>query len=85
MANWFSTYGEILATLLSLVAVLGYLKYWIGKELLALKNDVSEMRKDIQKIRESATSIDGRLNKLEGRFEERGYWESRIESMRNTK
>ena len=47
-----------------------------------MSQKLDTIEKDIPVIKLSLHSIDMRLTKLEGRFEERGYWESRI--MRKT-
>ncbi len=43
----------------------------IDKKFEAVLMEIKEIRRDIQ-------SIDVRMSLLEGRFDERGYWESRI-------
>lgn len=42
----------------------------IKRELKEIKEDVKDIKRDLNVVRDRAT-------KLEGRFEERGYWESR--------
>lgn len=61
---------QILATLGSALAVYIFIRMGARKEAL-------EIRTEIKEIREELKSIDRRLIRLEGRFDERGYWESR--------
>lgn len=36
-----------------------------------------KIHEDLNSIKQDVKNIDSRLTRLEGRFEERGYWESR--------
>jgi len=62
---------QILATLGSALTVYIFIRIGAHREAKEIKSELNEMKKDLK-------SIDMRLTRLEGRFEERGYWESRI-------
>lgn len=64
---------QILATLGSALAVYIFIRIAARKEVQELKEEFKEVKRDLK-------SIDQRLTRLEGRFEERGYWESRWET-----
>ena len=70
--------------------ILGFLKWVrdsIGKdvaglktEISAMKTDVATIKVDISEMKKDIKSIDSRLISLEGRFQERGQWESRLDA-----
>lgn len=64
--NW----QEILVILVPILGLMGWVYSRIDKKLDELKDEIKEVKKDI-------SSIKDRLTRLEGRFDERGYWESR--------
>lgn len=66
---------QILATLGSALALYIFLRF-------AASKDVKEVKEELKEIKADLKSIDQRLTRLEGRFDERGYWESR--TMRKT-
>lgn len=49
----------------------------IGEAKTELRKDLAEIKDKIGKVEDRLNSIDLRLTRLEGRFDERGYWESR--------
>lgn len=61
---------QVLATLGSALAV------YIGLRIAASK-DVKDLKSEIKEIKQDIKSIDQRITRLEGRFDERGYWEAR--------
>jgi hypothetical protein len=69
---------DILTILLPLLAMLGwvYKKIEIKVDKIHDRFDKIELR--FIKVDEKLDSMNMRLMRLEGRFEERGYWESRI-------
>ena len=64
--NW----SEILTILVPLAAFLGWIYNQMNRRFDSLEKDLDKMGTDI-------TSIKDRLSRLEGRFDERGYWEAR--------
>lgn len=68
--NFINDNLQILATLGSALAVYVFIR-------MAARKDTDEIRQELKDIREELKQIDRRLTRLEGRFEERGYWESR--------
>lgn len=76
-------HGDAISTLAIVIAFLVWLRNNLRKHaeektnLLAEKLDAID--KKITAIASDVKSIDHRLTKLEGRFEERGYWESRLD------
>lgn len=75
--NW----QEVLSILVPLIALMGWVYTRIEKkadERLKLIDEKFKLVIDeLKLINEKIHSLDIRLTKLEGRFEERGYWESR--------
>lgn len=53
----------------------------LKSEITQLKSDITqhraETREGFKEVQEDLKQIDRRLTRLEGRFDERGYWESR--------
>lgn len=45
----------------------------------------SQIKDDLKSIKDDVKSLDMRLTRLEGRFDERGYWESRREKIEGEK
>lgn len=68
--EWLSKYGETLTIIVSAITLYFFLKNSMRKEL-------DEVKFKLGKIEDNLTSINLRLTRLEGRFDERGYWESR--------
>ena len=83
---------QILATLGSALAVYAFIRIGATRDVRQLrdevKNDMAQFREDTRKdlnridndlkeIKADLKSIDQRITRLEGRFDERGYWESR--------
>lgn len=62
---------QILATLGSALAVYGFIRMGARREAKEIKSKLLEVEKEVK-------SIDQRLIRLESRFEERGYWQSRV-------
>lgn len=73
--QWLSQHADAVST----IAIIGGFLWWV-KSHLDKKFDYrcDSIEKKIDEIQKDVKSIDQRLTKLEGRFEERGYWESRI-------
>jgi len=67
--NWLQDNLQIIATLGSALAVYFALRSAATKDINRLESEMKEMNSELK-------SIDRRLTRLEGRFEERGYWES---------
>lgn len=64
--NW----QEILALWVPFFAFMGWIyNHQIDKKMDDLKDEIKEMKKEI-------SSVKDRLTRLEGRFDEREYWES---------
>lgn len=61
---------QILATLGSALAVYGFIR-------LGARREAKEIKSQLVVLELQVKSIDQRLIRLEGRFEERGYWQSR--------
>ena len=61
---------QILATIGSALAVYTFIR-------LGAKKESNEINNNLKKLEEKVDNINSRLSKLEGRFEERGNWESR--------
>ena len=72
--SWISDNLQTLATLGSALAVYIFIRKNARRESDELR---SEMRQEFKEIKEELKQIDRRLTRLEGRFDERGYWESR--------
>jgi Tfp pilus assembly protein PilN len=72
---------QILATLGSALAVYAFLRIGASRDVRQLrdeiKSDLAQVKDDVKEIKSDLKSIDQRLTRLEGRFDERGYWESR--------
>jgi hypothetical protein len=65
---------QILATLGSALAVYAFIRLGATRDVRQLRD---EIKSDLKEIKADIKSIDQRLTRLEGRFDERGYWESR--------
>ena len=61
---------QVLATLGSALAVYIFIR-------IGLRRDANNLEKRMDRLEEKLDSMNTRLTRLEGRFEERGYWESR--------
>ena len=75
--NW----QEVLTILVPIIAYMGWVYARIEKKA-DIRQATSEKRFDalekrFDKVDEKLQSLDTRLTRLEGRFDERGYWESR--------
>lgn len=68
--NW----QEILTILVPLLSLMGWSYMRIDKKLDRLEEKMDDRFDEVGK---SLHSLDMRLTRLEGRFDERGYWESR--------
>ena len=72
---------QILATLGSALAVYIFIRASSRKDAQIIKQEISfeirEIKQDIKEIKQDIKAIDQRLTRLEARFDERGYWESR--------
>lgn len=68
---------QILATLGSALAVYIFIRMGARQDVQRLEARIDRIENHMDRIEETMASIDKRLHKLEGRFEERGYWESR--------
>ena len=62
---------QILATLGSALAIYIFIRMGARRENKEIKEELLELKKDVK-------SIDQRLSRLEGKFDERGYWQSHI-------
>ena len=62
---------QILATLGSALAIYIFIRMGARRETKEIKEELLELKKDVK-------SIDQRLSRLEGKFDERGYWQSHI-------
>lgn len=91
--QWVIQHGDAIATIVVLCGFMGWIKKQVSKESEEKFKAMDEkfkkidesfvvIREDLSEIKKHISSIDQRLSKLEGRFEERGYWESRLESRR---
>lgn len=75
---------EILTLLVPTFAFLGWIYHrldkkfdGIDKKFDGVYKKLDSMSEDIKSISKDLHNVDMRLNRLEGRFEERGYWETR--------
>ena len=68
--NW----QEILTILIPLFGLMAWVYNRIDKKFEALSTDVKH---EFKSVKDALHQIDMRLTRLEGRFDERGYWESR--------
>lgn len=68
--NW----QEILIILVPILSLLAWTYNRIDKKFESLEQKMDSGFKD---LKDSLHSLDMRLTRLEGRFDERGYWESR--------
>jgi chaperonin cofactor prefoldin len=68
---------QILATLGSALSVYIFMRLGARKDIKEVEKrlDIIEVR--LEKVEIKIDSMNTRLTRLEGRFEERGYWESR--------
>lgn len=75
--NFLTENLQILATLGSALAVYVFLRIGSKKEAGELRKDMQDIKDKMETMQKDIKNIDIRLSKLEGRFEERGYWQSR--------
>lgn len=68
--NW----QEVVAILVPLFGLLGWIYNRIEKKA---DERFKLIMDDLKCVKEQLHSLDMRLTRLEGRFDERGYWESR--------
>src|SRR5438309_1382781 len=71
--QWLTQHADAIST----IAIISGFLWWVRSSLSKL---IQNQEKKIEEIQKDIKSIDQRLNKLEGRFEERGYWESRFDN-----
>ena len=62
---------DILAIVVPLMALMGWMYSRIDKKFELVFKELKSIREDLYKL-------DMRLSRLEAKFEERGYWESRL-------
>ena len=62
---------QILSTGGSELAIYIFIRMGARRETKEIKEELLELKKDVK-------SIDQRLSRLEGKFDERGYWQSHI-------
>ena len=74
-------YIELLVTIGSLAVLMwGMLKFMlrdIHKEMADMKKDTHDIKAVLSKVSDMLQDVNNRVMRLEGRFEERGYWEAR--------
>lgn len=70
MLNW----QDILIILVPMLSLLSWTYSRVDKKIDKL---TSHMDGEFAEVKKSLHSLDMRLTRLEGRFDERGYWESR--------
>lgn len=68
---------QIWATLGSALALYIFLRAASRKDISLLETRVNKLEDKLEKIDEKIDQIHIRLTRLEGRFDERGYWEAR--------
>lgn len=68
---------EILSILVPIFALLGWIYLRIDKKFDIVDKKFDQVIEELKCIRKDLNSIDMRLSRLEGRFEERGHWEAR--------
>jgi chaperonin cofactor prefoldin len=68
---------QILATLGSALAVYIFIRMGAKRDVQNVEKRLDKVENSLDSINKTLHSLDMRLTKLEGRFEERGYWESR--------
>lgn len=73
--SWIEANGGILAVIGSVISLYGFLRRAASKDSDALQKSMQEIKTDIKEMKLEIISIGNRLNRLEGRFEERGQWE----------
>jgi hypothetical protein len=61
---------QVLATLGSALTLYIFIR-------IGARRDISALEKRMEKVEETLDSVNTSLTRLEGRFDERGYWESR--------
>lgn len=71
---------QVLATLGSALAVYVFIRVGARHDAKHLEERIIKIDETLDKLEAKMDAIDMRLHKLEGRFEERGYWESRYTS-----
>lgn len=77
---------QVLTIILSIVIPLGAFMKWVLNEVrqslrdfeFRISKELNEIKTDIKEVKTEVSQYKDRMTKLEGRFEERGYWESRI-------
>lgn len=76
------TLQDILAVIIPIFALLGWIYSRIDKKFkqLEMKNEQfsDKVIAEFGEVKRSLHALDIRLTRLEGRFDERGYWESRM-------
>ena len=72
--NWQLILTIVGSILIPIAAAIGWMISHFDKKI----DDVrTGLHSDINNIREDIKRLDCRLSRMEGRYEERGYWESR--------
>lgn len=75
--SWIQENLQVLATLGSALSVYILIRIGSKKDVKDLEKRFNKFEIKMDKIEEKIDVINTRLTRLEGRFEERGYWESR--------
>lgn len=68
--------GGFLSIFISLI-ILIFRTGKIVQKIEYIEIDITDIRSGITEIKKDIHYIESRLSRLEGRFDERGYWESR--------
>ena len=75
--NW----QDVLTLLIPLLGLMSYLYNRIEKKAedrqRQVQQDMDKIYQEVRDIKKDTSRINERLTRLEGRFDERGYWESR--------
>ena len=71
--NW----QEILVILTPILSLLGWVYARIDKRFEHIDTKFDKVYGEFGEIKKTLHSLEMRLTRLEGRFDERGYWESR--------
>lgn len=74
--NW----QEILTILIPILGLMGWVYARIEKKL---EGGFAEIKEELRLMRQDIHQLDMRLTRLEGRFDERGYWESQIKIIKD--
>lgn len=67
---WIIENYELLSGLVALITIYSFLRY-------GAKKDTEKLMIELKELKTQVNGISGRLNRLEGRFDERGIWEAR--------